>query len=472
MKKICIFCLVFLVLVPRLVFAEALNESTDVTNAQIQQNSVNSSHGIDAQTAMLGVGQLVKNVQTAFLYEANSDTLMYALDSDAQMYPASFVKVMTALIAVEKGNVDDVVTVTGSAISSVPGDAVSAKLLEGENLTLKDLVCCMLVGSANDAAAVIAEHISGSQESFVETMNLRAKQMGCVGTNFTNAHGLHNDAQFTTARDAARILNEALDNELFYSIFTTTKHLVPETNMSAARSLVTGNSMMDPGSALYYDARVIGGRTGVANDGRRCFIAAAENNGMRLISVVMGAESVFQEDGYSVVTIGGFKETTELLNAGFNGYRTAEILYAGQILKQCPVTDGTSDVYLGSRVSVSTVLPEEIEPSGLTFRYVSDGFSAPISAGERLADLEIWYGSMCVAKTDLYAMNSVEHLNSVRFVDNKSFVAEPNITVIIVILVICGVFAALLLWKGWHRIKVLTANRRSKRYRRNRRRSK
>ena len=173
-----------------------------------------------------------------------------------------------------------------------------------------------------------------------------------------------------------------------------------------------------------------------------------------------------------MITIGGFKETSELFNAGFNGYKTAQILYAGQILKQCTVDGGKNDVYLGSRVSVSTVLPEDAVPGSLNFRYAKDAFQAPIESGQKLTTLEVWYGSMCVAKTDLYAMNSVPHTSSV---DSPVTEEEPNQwkpVGFVIVSVLGVVLVVFIVMKVWRRIRSLIVNNRSKRYRRNRRRSK
>ena len=472
MKIIAVFFFIICFAFSGTVCAAQLNETIGSADQNISVPAVNSSSGIDAQTAMLGVGELVENVRAAFLYEANSNTLMYAMNADEQVYPASLVKIMTALLAVEKGELDSMVTVTESAVGSVPSDAVSADLVVGESLSLRDLLYCMLLGSANDAASVIAEYISGSQQVFVDEMNERAQLLGCTGTQFANAHGIHNESQYTTARDAARILNEALKNDDFYVLFTAKEYLVPATNMSENRLLRTGNYMMDATSKLYYDARVIGGRTGVTNDGRRCFAAAAEHNGMRLISIVMGTESVYQEDGYSVITIGGFQETTALLNAGFDGYKTAQILFANQTLKQNAVVDGDSDVVLGSRVSVLTVLPDSATMDELNFRYTNETFQAPIEAGQKLTEVEIWYGSTCVAKTDLYAMNSVESVQLQQIIaeDSDARTGWGTAGMLFAGLVICA-FAVIILLRSWNRIKKMLASGRSKRYRRSRRRS-
>lgn len=474
MKKIAIFC-VFVLIFSSLSFTAAATdtiESTETVQSTSDASVIRGCHGPDAQMSLLGTGQLTDNVQSAFLYEANSDTLMYAWNADAQMYPASLVKIMTALIAAERGNLDATVTVTQGAVDSVPYDAVSADLVADEVMTLRDLLYCLLVDSANDAAAVIAEHISGSQSAFLADMNKYANELGCTGTQFMNVHGLHDDAQYTTARDAARIMKAAMENAVLQEIFAATEYTVGATNKSEARELTTGNSMMDKGSYLYYDPRVIAGRTGVTNDGTRCFAAAAESNGMRLISVVMGSESVYEEDGYTAISVGGFKETTKLLDAGFAGYKSCQILYAGQAMLQCKVANGTSDVVLGPNVSLSTVLPENISPADLEFRYTNNTFTAPLQAGQNISSVQIWYGSMCVAEAELYALNSVRDIH-IAEQEALQYETEPETPIaLIIIFIITGIIiVAFVLLRFSGKIKAFFIAQRTKRYRRSRRRS-
>lgn len=473
MKKNCALCLVLIYLLTFLCCPVSVDaQEMQPEQAEPPMVSVNSCHSLDASTALLGSTQLVDNVKAAVLFEANSETLMYAWNADTQMYPASIVKILTALIAVEKGNMSDLLTVSESAVSAVPYDAVSAKLQPGEQLTLEDLLYCLLVGSANDGAVVIAEHISGSHSLFVEEMNAYAKALGCAGTNFTNAHGLHDDAQYTTARDAARILNKALQNDAFRTIFTANKYSVPATNKSEERSLSSGNSLLDTSSKLYYDPRVIGGRTGVTGDGRRCLAAAAESNGMLLISVVMGAESVYQEDGYSAVTIGGYHETSALLDAGFNGYKSAQVLYANQALKQYSVTNGECDVIAGPQISVSTVLPESASSAELSFRFADAALTAPIEIGQKVSDVEIWHGNMCLGQAELFAMNTVRAAD---IPPEDDIGQERNTGGLLVLWITLALMAGaaltviVLRFAAW--IRVFTSKKRSKRYRRDRRRS-
>ena len=435
-------------------------------------NTVNGCIGLDASEALLGDKKVTENVRAAFLYESNSKTLMYVQDADKAMYPASLVKIMTALIALENGKTSDMITVSETAISTVPFDAVSAKLQPGEELSLLDLLYCMIVGSANDAAAVIAEYIKGGQDAFVQEMNAYAVKLGCTGTTYVNAHGLHDENQVTTARDVARVLDAALKNETFREIFITKNYTVAATKHSAERYLKTGNSMVDDVNRLYYDSRVLGGRTGVTEDGRRCLASVAEANGMQLICVVMGTESVYQDDGVSAISIGGYQETTALLDAGFKGYKAAQILFANQALQQYKVSGGSNDVIVGPNASVSSVLPDNTTAASLSYRMSVAPPTAPIEKGEKLGTVEIYSGTMCVAISDLFALNSVEVIGTtVRQEVNKQE-SSPAITVLIVVGIANGCAAAVLLSvRFYHRIRIVLVRKRSARYKRSRRRS-
>jgi len=468
MKKTVIYFLIICILIC-FVYSPALATAQTLDSETI---SANSCHGIDATGALLGVQKIVDNAEAVVLYEATSDTLMHTWNADQRMYPASFVKIMTALIAAESGRQEELVTVTEEAIAALPQSAVSADLVPGEQLTLIELLYCLLVGSANDAAAVIAEHIGGSQSAFVQVMNDKAKELGCTGTQFANAHGLHDEAQYTTARDAARILNAAMSNDLFRTVFTTYSHMVPATNMSSERALISGNSLMDTTSKLYYDARVIGGRTGVTEDGRRCLASVAENNGMQMICIVMGSKTVYQEDGYSAIAVGGYHETTELLDKGLDGYKAVQILFANQSLRQVAVSDGDSDVVMGPQISVSAVLPETVTMNDLSMRYSDEAVQAPITPGQRISSVEIWHGNMCVAQAELFAMNSVRQKNSIITSVEEQTNDEAWKTVVLVAICILFVLALIIFVPRFvKRMRLLIVRNRSKQYRRNRRRS-
>ena len=465
---------IFAVLIAVLMF---LSTVFSAVSAETEDNAVTKegSLGYDAAVPFLGSGALVENTEAAFLYEINTNSLMYSWNPDQQIYPSSLVKIMTTLLAVEKGDPEAVVTVEQAVLDTVPFDAVSADLVAGEQMTLSDLLYCLMVGSANDAAAVIAHYISGSQEAFIQAMNARAVELGCTNTNFTNPHGLHDDAQYTTVRDMARILGAAVENEMFMKYFSEVDYLVPATNKTnEARNLASGNFLRNNGGMeIYYDARVTGGRTGTANDGTRCLASSAEQNGMKLICIVTGCESTFTDSGKTMV-YGSFLETISLYDAGFNGYKSVRVLYDGQSLKQLPVINGASDVVLGTRDNVLTILPDGVTLEDLSYRFTPyyDDLEYPISAGEPLTRMEIWYNFTCVAKTDLYALNDVSPANSLTtdLGEENSGSVWPWI-VGFVIGIPLFVLLILVVLRGAGYVRRFIIRKRSDKYRRNRRRS-
>ena len=417
----------------------------NTNNAAQDASVINGCHSADAMQPLLGSGQLITNSQAVFLYETKSDTLMYAWNPDLSVEPASLAKIMTAFVAVEQGNLSDAVTVKQSTLSTIPNDAVSSDLVENEVLTLKDLLYCMMIDSGNDAAAVIADHVGGSEAAFVELMNNKAEELNCSGTTFTNPHGLYDDNQRTTARDMGKILAAALKNENFAEIFGTVYYTVPATNKSPERKLTTGNFLMcTDNMEIYFDERVTGGRTGVARDGTNCLASSAKNEQMELISILIGSASSYKEDGYTVHSFGGYTETTMRLDAGFSGYYSTQVLYKDQVLTQRNVINGSGTVSLGCETSVSTVLPEGVSFSQLSIRFV-DGtaeFNAPIKKGDILCSAEIWYGGLCVAYTPLYALNSVQTSEKIiiqREYDPFGF-WDVLLIIVIILVVLIGVF--------------------------------
>ena len=415
MRKITVILLVLSILlcvVP--VMAQEQEQDFSVTNG---------CNTIEGQVPFLGTQKVLDNGKAFILYEANTDTLMYADNADEQLPPASLVKILTALIVVEKTKLDDAVTVNENVLASLDPDAVRAqpKLAADEVLTVEDLLHCMMVAAANDAAVVLADHVMGDQKAFVAEMNRYAKELGCTNTNFTNVHGLHDKDQYTSARDAARILAEAIKNELFCEIFFADKYVVPATNKNESRLLVTQNYLMNKDIVvIHYDERVKGSRTGTTTDGTTNIATCAEVDDMQLISVVLGSESAYDEKSGRVTVFGGYGETQQLLDMGFTDHKAGQLVYENQILKQVPISGGSSDVTISSKEARASVIPADAGKAQLEYRYVNEvPLSLPVQEGQRVSTLQIWCNNICIAQTDIFAMNSVIAADQVFLEDGK-----------------------------------------------------
>lgn len=487
--KICLLAVVIAIFLSMGVCASAVGETTqatetDPTQAEIvnppvyaafpdeDQSITNGCRTVDGLIPLLGSSKRLETAAAAMLYEINSDTVVYAYNADASMYPASLVKVMTTLIAIEKGDLSETVTVTQSAMDAAPESAVTVNLKVGEMLTLEQLLYCIMVGGGNDACTMVAEHISGSQAAFVAEMNRKAVELGCTGTTFTNCHGVHDNAQVTTARDMCKILRAAVKNEEFKEIFSTTVYRVGETNKSDLRRMEVSNLLMAESSKSYYDAHVTGGRTGITEDERRNLVSTAEDEKLSYIVVILGAVPKYASSG-KVTYYGSYEETKMLVDLGFDGLEIRQTLYDGQIYTQFPVENGSSQVAVGPNQTQYIVLPKNVKFNQLTVKYNTaiSNANAPIAKGQVISDVQLWYGNVCLAQSEMVSKHSV----AVRTQRQTVEPSNPGISfsgffqvVGIIALIALGAFLILYLIRMVH-----TAKRRAKirRRRRDRRRS-
>lgn len=364
---------------------------------------------IDGAAAITNETDLPVKLGAALMYEMNSGTLLYGYNVDEKMYPASVTKIMTCLLALEHGNLDDIVTVSESVVANRDPDGSDCKLRAGEQISLHDLLYCLMVASANDAASAISEHIAGSEAAFVEMMNEKAAQLGCGNTHFVNPHGLHDDDHYTCARDLAKIMLAALEYDAFNEIYSTKRYEVPATNKSKERNLLTTNYLMDKATIeYYYDERVIGGKTGYTTPAGRCLAAVSETRGLRLLTVVLGGDTSLNDRG--VVNYYSFEETGNLIDFAAEGFTEGLILSPDAVLASFPVTGGENQTQAAVKEAVSMVVPADLTPSQLYYEFVLDDgtLTAPIEKGDPLGVVRVWYRSSCLAQEEIYALADSE----------------------------------------------------------------
>ena len=367
---------------------------------------------LDAQVPLMDK-QVLETAKGVILYERNTDTLIHSWNPDEKVDPSGMNKIMTALLALEHGDTAAVVTASKEALNSVERGAVSAGLKAGEQMPLLDLLYCMMVGSANDAAAVIAEHIGGSQAAFVTMMNEKATELGCTNTLFMNANGLSHESQYTTARDLAKITAAALELDVFVELFSAPGYTVAATNVSPERQLLTTNRLMtQTGNGSHYDERVTGGKTGALSTTDRSLISTAKNEESSLLCVVMSAKGTVTANGLSVKTYGSFEETRELLDYAFTTYSMRQLLSENRVMGQFAVANGENDVIGRPGEAVVSMMPVNFEQESVTYRCtLPEGvLSAPIKEGQTIGTVEMWFEEICVGKCDLVAMHNVGEL--------------------------------------------------------------
>lgn len=438
----------------------------------------NSCRGVDADVALGGGEKLVETSKAVFVYERKSGTVVYAYDPDERIAPVSMVKLMTAIVALEQGNPDDICVVTRAALDSVEIGSVSAGLDRWEEISLRDLLYCMMVSSANDASAVIAEHIAGSQEAFVDLLNAKAAELGCKDTHFSDAHGLDDKEAYTTIRDVCRIIEYGLGIPEFRQMFETTHYTVPATNLHEPRELFTTNHMAcTEETKKYYDERVTGGKTGASSKAGRCLAVTAQVGDMELIAIVMGAKPTYEADGLALKAHGSFEEMGEILNYVGESFEYRQIFHENQVLAQNAVAGGSSHAVVAPGKTVYCVLPKGADESLLSWSFGPElnSLSAPVANGQVVSSLQVWYEGICIAQTDLVAMNNVSTTSPApeALQDNVTVQEEFHGEVIANILVgflavVIGVFVIILIIRMARR---MAAKARIRRRRRNRRRN-
>lgn len=367
-----------------------------------------SCHTLQADIALDSSGKKLETAKAVILYELSTDTLVYGYNADKQINPTGLVKLLTVLVALENGDMEEMVKVRQSTLNTVAVGAVSAKLKSGEEISVRDLLYCIMVASANDACAVIAAHIGGDQAGFVEMMNAKARALGCTASNFTNAHGLTDESQYSTARDLAIITKAALENPTFREMFGLTAYTVEATNKSDQRNLKTTNNMMRDNLANY-DSRVTGGKPAAATTVDRSMICTAQVGTAEYLCVVMNTKGEVTEDGLAIVRYGIFEEMSALLDYAESGFEIRQILDDSQAMYQYDVIGGENAVVLRPSRDVFVVLPKDCDANklGFTNRVDADALSAPVTMGQKLGSLTISYGNLMLGSCELLAMHAV-----------------------------------------------------------------
>lgn len=348
---------------------------------------------------------------SALLMDYSSGKILYEKNINEKRYPASLTKIMTAIIVLENCELSDIATVSYDAVMSLSSGYVTANLQVGEELTVEQLLYVLMVGSSNDAAIVLAEHVSGSVEKFADLMNEKAKELGCTSTNFVNPNGAHDENHYSTAYDLALMARYAMKNETFRTLVSTTSYTLPTTNKYDREDRIfrTTNSLLHLDTSdradNYYYQYATGIKTGFTTPAGNCLIASANKNNLELITVVLGAGQT--KDGLSQ----RYLDTLSLFDYGYSTYTLKQIINKGGIIQTLNIKNATrktkkveavvaNDVYalMKQADKDSTVLPEI---------KLNDNLKAPIKKGDIIGSVTYTVEGIQYTE-DLLANNDVK----------------------------------------------------------------
>ncbi len=345
----------------------------------------------------------------ACVYNLESDQVLYSQKSDEPVYPASTVKLMTALLALEHyaDALDTEITVTKEHLKDVGGTRIGFAV--GEKLTAEQLITALIVSNANDAAAILAHSVSGSVGDFVTAMNRRAKEIGAEHTVYTNASGVHDPQMHTTLSDTLLIAKTVYKNNRFMEIAGAALSVIPRTNKSGERTLYNRNAFL---SSYYlrgyrYSA-VTGMNAGSTGAGGYCVVASArsENTGLSYFAIVMGADADENE-------IYSYRIARDLLDYAFDGFSFRTVLDPAKIICEIPVllSDTTDHTILTPAEEVELFLPVDVDITAevtTTYTLKTAALTAPISAGQVAGTVTVHYGGKEMASVDLVTKTAIE----------------------------------------------------------------
>ena len=257
----------------------------------------------------------------AIVMDLDSGNVLYSKDAFEKVYPASTTKILTAILTIENLDINKSIVVSENAVKSTPEYSSVMGVKAGELFTVKELLYGLMLPSGNDAAIVLAEAVSGTEEKFVELMNEKAKEIGCLNTHFTNPHGFHDDNHYTTAYDMALITKYALKNKDFREIIETKSIEIKATNMTnTARKFVNTNKLVNKDyEGTYYYEYATAGKTGFTDEARGTLVTYGKKDDKNvLIAVFDGTQLTNNEVRY--------KDAKNLFEYTFNSFTKQVIL--------------------------------------------------------------------------------------------------------------------------------------------------
>ncbi len=335
----------------------------------------------------------------AMLVDMNTGRVLYEKNADEKIYPASTVKIMTAILALENCSLEDEATASDAALAAVPDGVTSMDIMPGETFTVRQLLYGAMLASAADATNVLAEAVSGSVSEFVELMNAKAKELGMNGTNFSNTHGEHDDRTYTTVRDMATLSVYAMRNDDFREIVGTDRYEIqPTEKYKEPRSLVNTNYMVcRVKRSDYYYSNAIGIKAGYTAEAGSCLVEAAKSNDMELLALTFGSQTV---DGKAQ----GYIDCKNFFTTAFENYRTRIIVKKGTLLEQIPIkyAKRASQVLLEAEENLYVIYRADEEITEETYEaHMPDYIKAPVNKGDAVGECEYFINGESVGSVKL-----------------------------------------------------------------------
>ena len=350
------------------------------------------------------------------LISADNNEIIFEKNSGKQTHPASLTKIVTAIVVLENcDNLETMVTVPESCIRELDGTGSSLGGLQPEEqLSVYNLLCCLLLQSANDAATTLADFISGGdRDKFISMMNETAQRLGCENSHFVNPHGLDDENQYVTAKDMAVFMKYAMEFPAFEEIVAKTTYTLPETNLQEERIIRNTNYLLNSAYSDYYCKYVKGGKTGSTSVAGRCVVATASKDGYSYIGVALNS-TFYDVDGDGVNENGAFLDCKEMFEWAFKNIELVAISDTTKIVGQVPIKYAKSTDYitLSPAETVYGLVPVGTDSGSLLVELIEDTVpeyvKAPVKKGDVICRARVLYAGKVIKEIDLVASMDVE----------------------------------------------------------------
>ena len=349
-----------------------------------------------------------------YMESLDQGTVIFNKNADKKTPMASLTKITTAMVVLEKADdLQRVCTVTQDELDELAGtNSSTAGLVDGEQLTVEQLLYLLMVHSANEAAIILAHEFSGTTAAFVEEMNAYAAKLGCKDTHYLNPHGLDAEGHYTTARDLALIIRHALQNDEFTKIVGTPVYEMEATNKRDATKYNNTNSLLVPGS--YYSYTPCKGiKTGTTAEAGYCLASYASQNGYTYLTIIIQGAEGWKNRTYS----GGntaFNETIRAYKWVFDNIKLTPIATPKDKVTQVNVDLGRKKdkVTLVPAQEVQALIPSSIDSSGISIELIPESLPkevlAPIKPGDKIGKAKVLYAGEELTTVDLAASEEVK----------------------------------------------------------------
>ena len=350
---------------------------------------------------------ILDDAKAVYFYNVEQKTVMAEKDADLPVYPASTVKIMTGLVAIEalSSRLSENIKITEEMLKGVTGNNI--KLKAGEVVTALDLLYGLLVGGANDAASALAFTVAGSIENYTALMNAKAIQLGALDTNYTNVSGMHDPAMTTTAYDTFLIAKAASENSIFTEISSESRYQMPKTNLSSERNIYNKNYLISRYTETkYYNKYVKGLNSGSTTQGGYCLATCAQKEGQTYICVVLGAT---EKDG----DICSYTIANSLINWAFSSYGYVEVISKDMLVCEVKVdlSEDIDHVTLRPASSLTVFLPLDIDKEKdlvYSHKIAAPSLTAPVEEGQIAGFISVELDGEVLGSVDLVTMNKVD----------------------------------------------------------------